>query len=387
MSGARRWTTSADVAARVRRRWDDGSLLRSLGGASAFEPIEVPLRGPRASEIGDDLAAVRSWVAELDRGRRSDRRYGLVWKSVGGRNIGRNSLPARAIVSSLDQVRELLGVGREVDRFEEMLALAAPWPAVRAWILTSPHRALAHADRFDALLAAYEWLDLHRGSGTYLREVSAPGVDTKFIETNRSALAGMLGVSSTPAGFLSMLGLATKPQLVRVRPAASLGLVASGVTEVALRPDELRRLELRPASALVIENEITYLSVDVPADGVVLWGRGFDVDQVGRLAWLADADVVYWGDIDTHGFAILDRLRAFLPHTRSVLMDRETLLAHRERWVTESSPAASTLTRLTVEEFGLYDDLVSDVFGERVRLEQERVDWWWAAKRLSAAAE
>lgn len=41
--------------------------------------------------------------------------------------------------------------------------------------------------------------------------------------------------------------------------------------------------------------------------------------------------VHYWGDLDTHGSAILDRLRAWLPQTRSFLMDRETLLDHRER--------------------------------------------------------
>ncbi len=89
-------------------------------------------------------------------------------------------------------------------------------------------------------------------------------------------------------------------------------------------------------------------------------GRGgFDVDNVGRLPWLGGADVVYWGDIDTHGFAILDRLRAWLPEARSVLMDQETLLAHRDRWVTEDRPARSALTRLTVDEWGgLYTDLV-----------------------------
>ena len=82
----------------------------------------------------------------------------------------------------------------------------------------------------------------------------------------------------------------------------------------------------------------------MPEDGVVIWGKGFEVDRVGRLPWLADVEVVYWGDIDTHGFAILDRLRAWLPQTRSVLMDRETLLAHRDRWGTEDRPATSALS-------------------------------------------
>ena len=34
------------------------------------------------------------------------------------------------------------------------------------------------------------------------------------------------------------------------------------------------------------------------------------------------------------------------------------------------------------EESGLYQDLVSDRFGDRVRLEQERIDWTWAKQHL-----
>lgn len=68
-------------------------------------------------------------------------------------------------------------------------------------------------------------------------------------------------------------------------------------------------------------------------------------------------------------------------------MDRETLLAHRDRWVSEERPTKSSLPRLRLAERGVYSDLVSDVFGERVRLEQERVDWVWATARLADAVD
>lgn len=194
----------------------------------------------------------------------------------------------------------------------------------------------------------------------------------------------MLDVSSTASGFLAGLGLRSKPGLVRLRPAPSLGLPAP-LTELAVRSEELAQLRVRPRVAIVIENEISYLSIDVPEDGLVIWGKGFEVGSVGRLRWLTEADVLYWGDIDTHGFAILDRLRAWLPLARSVLMDRETLLAYRDRWVIEDRPAKSILTRLTSDERDLYSDLVSEGFGERVRLEQERIGWQWVEQRLSAA--
>lgn len=376
-----RWTTPADVERAVRRRWDDGSLLRAHATGVPLVSIEIPVRRPRPSEIGDDLNAVREWIAALDAGSRGGRRYELQWQVVGGRQVGRNELPSRVIISTLDQAYAVLGVSSELRRFERIVALSSEHPSVLGWVLDHPHRALSLYDDLPALVAAYSWLDAHRGGGHYLREISAPGVDTKFAERHRGVLAAMLGVPSSSSGFLAGLGLRGKPELVRLRPSASLGLPAP-LREIAVRATDLAQLDIRPRSALAVENEITYLSVDVPDNGIVLWGKGFDVDNVGRLPWLVDADVVYWGDLDTHGFAILNQLRAWLPQTRSVLMDRSTLLEHRGRWVREERPTKAALARLTAQERSLYDELVTDALGEKVRLEQERIDWEWASERL-----
>lgn len=380
MSGGR-WSTPEDIAAKVRRRWEDGSLLRASAAPTVFPAIGVPLRGPKPTELGDSLDAVRAWVDKLEAGRRGDTHYTLEWTTIGGRHFGRNRIPARAVVSTFSQAWALLGVQEEVQRFDRVLSQSAGAEPVRAWVLAHPHRAVELADDWERLLAAHSWLDVHRGSGLYLREISAPGVDTKFAERHRSVLAGMLAVPSSPTGFLAGLGLHARPDMVRLRVCPSLGL-PEPLTELAARPDELGGLRLAPRSTLVVENEVTYLSVKVPAGGVVIWGKGFSVERVGRLPWLADTDVAYWGDLDTHGFAILDRLRAWLPQARSVLMDRRTLLAHRDRWVVEERPATSVLTRLGPDEADLYADLVSDRFGDRVRLEQERIDWGWAGGRL-----
>ena len=56
-----------------------------------------------------------------------------------------------------------------------------------------------------------------------------------------------------------------------------------------------------------------------------------------------------------------------------MLMDRTTLLAHRDQWVTEPSPTASSLEFLDGDEAALYADLVADSLGLSVRLEQERI--------------
>ncbi len=282
-------------------------------------------------------------MAGLDAGSRGGARYELQWTGIGGRRIGRNAVPSHAVVSTFEQAWSLLGVGAQVRTFDEVLAVASGHAALWTWVVRNPLRAISlHAD-MARLVAAGTWLEAGRDSGRYLREISAPGVDTKFVESHRSVLAAILGVPSTASGFVTALGLRSKPELVRLRADALLGLPA--LTEVALRTDELAGVSMVPSRALVVENEVTYLSVPVPEGGLVLWGKGFEVDRVGRLPWLAGVPVDYWGDIDTHGFAILDRLRAWLPQVRSLLMDRRTLVAHRDRWVTEERPSTSPLAR------------------------------------------
>jgi hypothetical protein len=360
--------------------------LRSLAGGGAFPIIDVPLRGPRPAELGDDLSAVRSWIASLQGDSHDGRHYELRYTEVGGRLIGRNRLPSRAVVSTYAQAWSLLSVGREITHFQGILADCAAEPAILAWVSAHPFRALSVTDGWPAMVAAYRWLDEARGSGRYLREITAPGVDTKFVERNRPVLAAMLGVPPSPAEFVGGLGLRGKPEFVRLRAGTASELLA-GVSELSLRVDELADLAVSMKTAVIIENEVTYLSLPAPVNGVVFWGKGFEVSRAGSMPWLRDAAVWYWGDLDTHGFAILNLLRAWLPQTRSFLMDRATLLRHRDRWVREPSPTAAALSRLTTEESAVYTDLVTDRFGESIRLEQERIDWTWAIERLPHSLE
>jgi hypothetical protein len=145
------------------------------------------------------------------------------------------------------------------------------------------------------------------------------------------------------------------------------------VTEVTLRTDELAHLELSVSTVFVVENEVTFLAFPAVPRAIVVFGSGFASSRLSELPWVADKDVVYWGDIDTHGFAILNRLRGHLPRLRSILMDRETLLAHRQHWTAEASPTRRPLTDLTDKEQSAFGDLVAERYGPGIRLEQERV--------------
>ena len=148
--------------------------------------------------------------------------------------------------------------------------------------------------------------------------------------------------------------------------------------------DQFAALTLNLTRVFVVENEITGLAFPPIPDSMVVLGLGHAVSLIAVARWLADRDVHYWGDLDTHGFAMLNRLRASLPRARSLLMDRATLLAHRPLWTTEEAPHLATLDRLTPEEAALHSDLRHDRLARAVRLEQERISFGWLRPVLDA---
>jgi hypothetical protein len=374
--GPARWTRPGDVRAVVRKKWDSGALLGQFAAGLEWAPLSIPIRGPSARLIGEHLADVRQWAAEWAAfAARGPLR--VEYKQVGGRHFGANSIPGRAWLDSYDDAWALLRVGAEVRRLAELID-AARGTRLVPWLTGHPMRALRLADDWDRLLATVGWIEQRQTPGMYLRQIDAPGVDTKFIERHKGVLTELLDaqldssrVDSVAPDFAGRYGFLRRPGYVRFRVAGGF----RGFSELSVRAGEFTAAPEGVSRAYVIENEITYLAFPVPDAAMVIFGGGYAVPVLESLGWLAGLDLVYWGDIDTHGFAILNRLRHHLPHARSILMDRATLLDHRDHWTTESSPTAAALDCLDGAESALYADLVSDAYAPSVRLEQERISF------------
>ncbi len=123
-----------------------------------------------------------------------------------------------------------------------------------------------------------------------------------------------------------------------------------GLTDLSVPADEFGCISLPVQRVFMTENEINYLAFPPVAGSMVIFGGGYGFEALAQAAWLHHCALFYWGDIDTDGFAILDSLRGYLPHARSLLMDRATLLAHRPLWGREASPTRRALSRLRPED-------------------------------------
>lgn len=390
------WTTPADLRAQVRRLWDRGELLRALVSEYMAWPLRLTLKAPTASDLSDRFEAVRDWVGAVS----ATPHVRIEWREWTHRVQGRQRLPAAVWVESLHDALAGIGQVRAAQRFGALWQqTTAEQPALRPWLQRRPLAALDLADRWDRLLAIVAWLQTHPRPGVYLRQVDVVGVDSKFIEAHRGVLAEWLDLALPPqaidpaatgvAQFARRYGFLDKPLRLRFRLLdASLPNLpgCQGMPDITLDAASFAALQLPVTQVYITENETNFLAFPPVPRALVLFGAGYGWDALARARWLRQCELRYWGDIDTHGFAILDQLRAHLPQVTSFLMDRETLLAHRTHWGEEPEPVRHDLARLTLEEAALYDDLRFDRLQPRLRLEQERIGYGRLVGQLAAAS-
>lgn len=392
------WTTPDDLRAEVLRGWDAGRLLRAVASGERIFPKALRFRGPTSRELSERFGEVQLWIRALEADSKAarGRGYELAWSEVNHRLLGRNRVPSGAIVQSEDDALAMVRRDAEAARFRGLFAdTIARFPALGSWFLEQPLRALEHAAEWERVLAVLAWFLAHPRSGVYLRQIEAEGVHTKFVEDRKGLFADLLDrvlppdALDTAAGlgasaFEARYGLRAKPALVRLRVLDRRCLVA-GLSDLTVPATELAALRPAVERVFITENEINGLAFpDVPSS-LVIFGLGFGLGRLAQVPWFGDVAVHYWGDVDTHGFAMLDRLRAAMPHARSFLMDRATVLAHRPLWgqERENERHLAPLARLAPDEAALYDDLVANRLADRLRLEQERISFDWLRRELA----
>lgn len=381
---AAQWTRPEDVQSELRTRWERGTYLRSRAEGTPWEPVRVRLKGPSAVDLlkrpGESIAwidGVRAWAS----GGRGGPRCRIEDRVVRSRSLGANEVPAFVVLDTIEELAKFVGHLDQIATLDGLLAsTAARRPELVPWVSSHPMDVVGVAGEWERMLDVVDWIERTDTSEVYLRHLDLPGVDTKFVERHRKLLGRLLQVvlpaervDADAARFDVRFGFRTVPSYVRFRLLSPVGELPAGLSELSVRVDELASFELSVRTVFVVENQATYLAFpDVP-DAIVVFGEGFKVSTLEAVAWLAERDLVYWGDIDTHGFWILDQLRSRVPGVRSMLMDEATLAAHLDRVVREDKPTAVPLEHLTPEESDLYRDLVEDRFGQAVRLEQERI--------------
>ena len=254
---------------------------------------------------------------------------------------------------------------------------------------------------------------LKRTPNIYVRQVSLPLMDTKFIERNYRMIDELLILclpkerelqeceslesdkqsykkSRSFSDFVKRWGFANKKEMIRWRmldPKMSSSLYegAGSMIDSIVPIDVLAHLKLNFEHVIVCENEVCYLNLPAITNSIAIFGSGYKVGLLSELPWLKDKDIIYWGDIDTHGFNILNSFREALNYSfkdsqydaslkvRTMLMDIDTLKSNKHYIVQESESVSTFLATLKGKEYLCYEALINHSMGKQVRLEQELI--------------
>lgn len=350
-------------------------VLRKIGGwAQSVQPVSVKIKlyGAGAADADTDYesaaAVLRFW--------RTYEGPGIVltarrrWAHVGTVDI-----PTHLKFEEAADVARFAGLSSEWDVATSRVDdLRSRWPDTR--LTEGVFRSIANASETDwaGVIATLEWTDRNNPSGLFVRQIPIPGVDTKWVQQKWSLIrklsAAGARLSSEPLGELRDIEPMTFTRILDESLRAQIG----GLGMFTAPPSELAKLPLTPTTVIICENLANGRIFEDRPGTVVLAGKGYDVVGYAAIPWVRSASILYWGDIDTHGFQILDRFRHHLPAI-SVLMDASTLMNNATMWVKEDKQTLAILDTLTPAEQALHEALVRGDYGSHVRLEQERIPW------------
>lgn len=362
-----------------------------LEGGGAW-PLTQTLGVPTEQDMVKDAAGIRAWVGAWA----GWSGPGTVeWQERKWPRMGLQRLPASLVMASPQAVASVVGQTRRWTNASGRFAvLVAKWPALaRTAGLARHFDVLADypdAD-FQRLVDLVSWLQDHPASGHYLRQLPVRGLDTKWLERRTALVADLLRlVRELPAvsDFHAFCGLRKPSQRLRMRLLCPrLRARVGGLGDIEAPLEELGALDIAPRRALVVENLETGIALPDFEGTVAFMKLGHAVGVLAAVRWLRHCrTLLYWGDLDTHGLAILNQARGALPGLRSVLMNERTLLDHRPLWGQEPSQhPGGPLSNLDMHERQVFDGLKSDRWGPRLRLEQERLPWTHAIAALTEA--
>jgi len=370
--------TPSEVYAKLLDRWTKGYFLKNR---SDIFPYSFSLGTLTAKQISNSFEEVRTWIKAFEESRKVSA-Y-LQWEEINFRNYGKNSVPKRLVFETLQDLAQYLNRTDELRIYLDSLALlSTKHETLYTWGEQHPLDVLRVSNDLQRLLTLWQWMYDHPNPAIYLRQIDLPGIDTKFTEKHQKLLGDWLDVTKAEAvlnhnasRFETRYGYSSKPELIRFR-ILDPNLFWNGCDDITIPAVQFCNLysqtEYIPVThVFVVENDISALSFPQADQSIVVFGRGYHFDHWRECTWLSRTNLFYWGDLDTHGFSILDEFRSIFSHTTSFLMDRQTLIEHELSWGEEPKQTHADLSHLTNDEFALYDELRGNKIRDNLRLEQE----------------
>lgn len=224
----------------------------------------------------------------------------------------------------------------------------------------------------ELVIAAGHWFTANDATGLTPRQVPLEGFHAKWLNTGQTIVSVLCGKPE--------LGLVTRhpsvvnftyldPEHRRVGRHHDSAVIGDAMTPAYM-----------PRVVIITENKDTAVGFPEVAGGIAVQGHGKGARAVASLEWIRHCPlVVYWGDIDSDGYEILDEHRGCGLDAVSILMTPDTLREYQRfasptdrKGVVVTAREPKRLTHLSPPEQEAYA-ITCGRDGVAVRIEQERI--------------
>lgn len=347
---------------------------RTRGEAPVFS---YPIQRPEGwKESWDVLVSWTRFWKDAPKAKDGHLLYQLRWANAVCGSFGKQRLPTHADVMYPSDALSLLGLEREeaVYRSQHETILKT-MPALSPWHTRYFQRIQKESFYPKCLSIAGAFLE-GKGERRYKREITAAGVDTKFIERHafliRTLWNHLFKEQAVPgiealAAALSWKEETTANVYVRFLDETH---TFYGARHCFLSAEEMAQFQPPADRVFITENKVNGYTFPPVAQSLILAGTGYGIlDAARESSWLREKKVYYWGDLDSDGFYILSKLREMLPHVRSFLMDESTAMAYETLAVEDTGAQEAIPQLLTVSEKQAWKWMRD----RHLRIEQERI--------------
>ena len=330
-------------------RWYFDVLSKSIEGQPFF-PKDVRFGKIKPSDTLKEFSTIRKEIENLRRNSKDNIGYGykVAFVKIRNQKIGEQLFPERIFFEDQANYLKFIKKEREFEKFFKISTIIiTEFPELKQWVIKNPQKIIDNFEKWNDFIKVCKYFIKNPKPYVYIRELPLD-ISTKFIEENRTILRALLDilieqfVKTDESDFEKRFNLKYKEKLIRIRildEKISKSLFF-GVDDISIPHTQFDNLTIPCKRVFVLENHtnfsniFNFLTLPNLAESIAIFGEGFQIGLLKNAEWLMDKQIIYWGDIDAHGFQILSQIRGYFPQTQSCMMDFGTFNDFKDLTIT-----------------------------------------------------
>ena len=352
----------------VLRSYNNGSnyFPKEIGRITRIKPSDTI---QRFSEITKEIDLLQSHSKD-----KTGKGYSILWDEVKNLKVGKNRFPRSVVFETLDDYLVFLNKKKQFAIFVACRdKIRETFPELMPWFEENPTALISHHESIEDIIKVCEYFKANPSPKMYRRQLPID-VHTKFIEENESIITSLLNIliadhlNQGEKTFERKFNLLYDQTLVRIRFLDKDNFPQYPDVTIPLK--DFINQEIKCTRVIVTENKMNFLTMPPLRGTVAIWsGGGFNIKYLKDVAWMQSKEINYWGDIDPHGFLILDQMRGYYKQTKSMLMDSKTITEFKLLLKPGKKLSRHQLSFLSAEEREAFEYVQYN----SLRLEQERI--------------